>query len=362
MPLLEHMKLRHFRFSRFTIFAVTLFRRFLLPLTIAVVLIGLILFGARAYPLLQRQNIKPVDLLGFFGSPQAKLDSTAGVTNILLLGVRGEGTDSPDLTDTIIVFSYNYDTKVPTLITIPRDLWVPTLKTKINSAYYYGQQASPSAGIAMVQAAVNETLDLPINYTVVINFSLFKQVVDLLGGVDVFNETAFTDNLFPLPGKENAMPITSRYETISFAAGTLHLDGDQALKFVRSRHAEGDQGTDFARSLRQKAVISGIRKQILTPEFLLSNEKVTSLQQVINLNIKTNLPSNLYPALAKLALDTKDSSFRSVGLSDRPDDQGVTILYNPPLRYYAGEWVLIPKDNNYNALKQYLANRLKIPQ
>lgn len=354
------MKLKHFRFTRFFIYLLTLVKHFYLPTIILALIIITSLVGSWGYSILKRQNIKPIDLLSFFGQPQEKLESTAGTTNILLLGTRGEGTDSPDLTDTIIVFSYNYDTKIPTLITIPRDLWVPSLKDKINTAYLYGEQASPSAGIGLAEATLNEVLSLPINYTVIVNFSVFRQIIDLLGGLTVNNPVAFTDNQFPIPGKENALPESSRYETVSFDAGDIQLNGEQALKFVRSRHAVGDQGTDFARSSRQKAVISAIRTKLLSPNFLLSSEKVASLQKIINLNIKTNLPSNLFPSLAKLALDTKDTPIRSVGLTDKPDENGVTILYNPPLRYYSGKWVLIPKDNNYNALKQYLENKLKV--
>lgn len=352
------MKLKYISPKRLSIGVISFIQRHLVLIVSLIIILGLTFIGNKVYGLLKKQNVKPQDLLSFFGSPKENFDSTNNVTNFLLLGIRGEGTDSPNLSDTIIVASYNYQTKTTTLISIPRDLWVPSLKAKINSAYYYGQEASPAAGIKMAQAAILETTGLPIHYTAVVDFAMFKDVIDLVGGLDVQNDVAFTDNEFPIPGKENALPISARYETISFPAGLIHMDGNTALKFVRSRHSEGEEGTDFARARRQRALIAALQKVILTPSFLLDETKVNKLLDIVNKNLNTNIPGSLYPSLAKLALDTKDKPFNSLGLSDRPDANGVTILYNPPAKNYFGEYVLIPKDNNWTALKKYIENKL----
>lgn len=352
------MKLRHLRPARIFIATVSYLHTHALLIFCVFFLTLATVIGFKGYDFLRKENIKPQDLLSFFGTPKENLDSTNDVTNFLLLGIRGEGSDSPNLADTIIVASYNHTSHQTTLISVPRDLWVSSLKAKINSAYYYGQEATPAAGIKMAQAAILETLGLPIHYTAVVNFAMFKDIVDLLGGVDVLNDIAFTDPLFPIPGKENALPISSRYETISFPSGLIHMDGTTALKFVRSRHAEGEEGTDFARSRRQQAVITAIRKQVINANFLLDQNKVNQLMDIVNRNLNTNLSPSLYPTLAKLAVDTKDNPLKSIPLSDRPDDKGISILYNPPAKKYFGEYVLIPKDNNFSALKKYLENKL----
>jgi len=322
------------------------------------ILVSFSVLSLIGYRFLLRHNVNPQDLLSFFGTPVENMDSTNGITNFLILGIRGEGGDSPDLTDTIMVISYNHGNKTPTIVSVPRDLWVPSLKAKINTAFFYGEEASPGAGINMAQAAILEDLGMPINYTAVINFSLFQQAVDLVGGVDVDVSPGFTDTEFPIPGREKALPVSSRYETIIFNQGINHFNGTTALKFVRSRHAEGDEGTDFSRSRRQQQVISSLRQKILTPSFLLDQQRVDSLFDIVNVNLITNIPSKLYPTLAKLALDTKDSPVGSITLATTPDENGVTILYNPPTFKYGGEWVLVPKDNNWNALKQYIKNHL----
>lgn len=332
-------------------------------LLLSMLLLALVVcLGFQGYRYLLKLNVKPENLLSFFGTPKDILESTGGVTNFLVLGIRGEGGDSPDLTDTMIVASYNHDSKAVSLIGIPRDLWSPSLKAKINTAYYYGEQASPGAGIKNAQATILQDLGLPIHYTAIINFTLFQQAIDLVGGIDVVVHPGFVDNEFPLPGREKALPISSRYETIVFSEGENHMDGMTALKFVRSRHSAGDEGTDFARSNRQQQVISSLRQKIITPGFLLDQKKVDALLNIISKNLKSNIPANLYPTLAKLALDTKDNKINNIALSTTPDKNGLTILYHPSEAKYNGEWVLIPKDNNWNALKQYLKNALASPQ
>lgn len=353
------MKISHIRPLRVFIRFASFLRRHLTLIIVAFVVAIVGFVGYRAYGFLNGLHVKPQDLLSFFGTPAQNLDSTNGVTNFLLLGIRGEGDDSPNLSDTMIVLSYNQETKSSTMISIPRDLWVPSLQDKINSAYAYGEEASPGAGIKMAQAAVLEDLGLPINYTAVVNFTIFKETIDLLGGIDVYVDPGFTDTEFPIPGKENAMPISSRYETITFATGSAHFDGETALKFVRSRHATGEEGTDFARSHRQQQVISALKQKMLTPTFLLDKNKVDQFFTILDRNLKTNISQSLYPTLAKVALDSKDNPIKSIGLSDLPDANGVTILYNPPAAQFKGAWVLMPKDNNWTALKKYLDNLLK---
>ncbi|EKD99863.1 MAG: cell envelope-related transcriptional attenuator, partial [uncultured bacterium] len=221
-----------------------------------------------------------------------------------------------------------------------------------------GEEASSGAGIRFAEASILETLGQPVNYTVIVNFNLFKQVIDLVGGVDINVSPGFEDKEYPLPGKEKSQPVSSRYETISFSDGANHLNGDTALKFVRSRHSVGDEGTDFARSRRQQQIIGALKDKIFNKDFLLNQEKMTKLVDLIQDNLITNLPSSLYPVLARLGLDQAGKNINTIPLSILPDSEGVSILYNPPVNKFKGEWVLMPKDNNWKALKQYIDSHL----
>ena len=314
------------------------------------VLCGLIILG-----------LKTKNFLTQAGMGELKpLESTNGRTNFLIMGIRGEGSDSPDLTDTLLVVSYSHTDKQISLISIPRDLWVSSLKTKINSVYHYGQfKDETGGGIKLAQSAILETLGLPIHYSAVINFTIFREAIDLVGGIDVSVANTFTDNQFPIEGKENALPVSSRYESIPFTAGPNHLDGTTALKFVRSRHAQGEEGTDIDRDRRQQLVISALKQKVFTIGFLTDRSKLTALYKLLKNRLDTNLTENLYPSLARLAFDSYRHPQKTIVLSYTPDNQGVTVLENPPVsNTYLNQWVLIAKDNNWPALAQYLSNKL----
>jgi len=187
----------------------------------------------------------------------APLKQSAGRVYLTLLGKGGAGHTAPDLTDTIILAVLNTTNGQIKLISLPRDLWDDQLQIKINSAYYYSKQAG-GQGLTGALDEVSKMTNQPADYGVVVDFNLFKQVIDDLGGVWVNVERGFDDYRYPIPGRENAYPIESRYQHISFQAGGQWMSGERALMFVRSRHAQGEEGTDFARSRRQQLVIRAI--------------------------------------------------------------------------------------------------------
>ncbi len=85
-------------------------------------------------------------------------------------------------------------------------------------------------------------------------------MIDALGGIDVQVGSSFRDEWYPITGKENDLcggdpQYRCRYRTVTFTKGIVHMDGDMALTYVRSRHAQGESGTDFSRGARQQEVI-----------------------------------------------------------------------------------------------------------
>lgn len=322
---------------------------------------GLFVLSYKVKNVLGQAGLNQLNLLTFLKSTDKVLDSTNGRTNFLILGIRGEGTDSPDLTDTMLIASYSHKDKQISLISIPRDLWVNSLKTKINSVYHYGQfKDENGGGIKLVQSSTLETLGLPIHYTAVISFTVFREAIDLVGGVDVNIANTFTDKQFPIEGKENALPISNRYESITFTAGPNHMDGTTALKFVRSRHAEGDEGTDIARDHRQQLVVTALKQKIVNHKFLLNRNNLVSFYKMLKNHLDTNIDEKLYPSLIRIVFDSYHQSVKKIALSYTPDENGVTILENPPVSStYLNQWVLIAKDKNWPALSQYLKNKLE---
>src|SRR5690606_8070895 len=139
-------------------------------------------------------------------------------------------------------------------------------KGKINRAYSDAEIKQEGGGIILSRAVVEKVLDQPVDYVLRVDFSGFVQAVDMLGGIDVKVDRTFDDYEYPVSGKETdtcgfegeefekratdssqleAFPC--RYEHLHFDAGVQSMDGETALRFVRSRHATGAEGSDFAR-------------------------------------------------------------------------------------------------------------------
>lgn len=353
------MKLKRIRFKRVKIGLFHFIQSHIKLIGLGLIVGLLFLSLVKVNSFLKELNIVPKHIISLFQDPIEHLDHSSNRTNFLLLGIKGENEiDVKDLADTMILASYDHSTNQVTIISVPRDLWVDSLKTKINAVYHYGQQRDPPAGLSLVQASIQETLGLSIHYTSVINFNSFVEVIDLLNGIEVDVETAFTDSLFPIPGRENSYPIESRYETISFTKGKIMMDGETALKFVRSRHAEGDEGTDFARGKRQQLVIKALRQKLLSTSTLLDKNLRQKLLGVVQENLNTNLVLDEYPSMINLLIRSRSQSFRSINLSTESVDGEVAILENPPKYLYKNQWVLRAKDNNWEALKQYIQNKL----
>ncbi|MBI2338364.1 LCP family protein, partial [Candidatus Daviesbacteria bacterium] len=108
------------------------------------------------------------------------LKSTAGQVNVLLLGTAGGVHDGPNLTDTIMVASYNLKTNQVYLVSIPRDLWLPALQGKANAVYQIG--LSQNNGLGLTKTVMGNILGLPIHYALRIDFKGFADAVDILGG------------------------------------------------------------------------------------------------------------------------------------------------------------------------------------
>ncbi|MEI8232879.1 MAG: LCP family protein, partial [bacterium] len=207
---------------------------------LAIFLSFLVVAGSWYYHNQTAKNI----VKGVVGSPSTNLKTDAGRTNILLMGIGGEGHEGGDLTDSMLFVSFNLLDNTADIIPIPRDIWVPSMKAKINTAYHYGKERRSDGGLALAKSAVAETLGVPVHYAVTLDFQGFVKAIDAVGGIDVEVQNTFDDYKYPIPGKETVEPESDRYEHIHFDAGLTHMDGATALKFTRSRHAEGDEGTD----------------------------------------------------------------------------------------------------------------------
>lgn len=334
---------------------------------------------------------------------ESLLEEDGGRVSVLLLGIAGKGYDGPNLTDTIIVASYDTKTSKASLISLPRDLWVDKHKAKINTLYQIG--INKGEGMDFARNEIGEMLGIKIPYAIRVDFSGFVKAVDLVEGINVDVEQSFDDYFYPVPSKEKelcgykeeekelneeeskalnvesgklkvlldsegkiataaAKPGTNivytdkqvfqlfpcRFEHLSFGRGITSMDGTTALKFVRSRHGTNNEGTDFARSKRQQKVLQAFKDKVLSVETLFDAAKMVDLVKTLDSSIETNIGSKEYLEFAKLV--KKQKGLKSYVI----DSQGENPLLIVPSPGTYGAWVLIPPDNDFSKIQKYIAD------
>lgn len=283
------------------------------------------------------------------------LKSESNITSILILGKGGVGHTAPDLTDTIMLASINSLKKKTTLLSLPRDIWVESTRAKLNSSYYWGKKNN-NDGFGLATETVNEIVGIKPQYVAVIDFSIFKDLVDAIGGIDVNVETAFVDEKYPIAGKEEDLcggdkEYKCRYETLDIKAGLIHMDGELSLKYVRSRNAEGDEGTDLAREKRQQKVISAVKDKILSYEVILNPRILKSLYNIAISHIETDIEIQTFYALARDIFKTKDNIvFLSVPENILKVSQGE--------KRYDRQYVFVPASGSWEELKKWIREKI----
>lgn len=333
-------------------------------LAFGIVCFLMVLLGAAAFIIGNSLNLSPGSVWDVIFQDTTRLKQINGRTNIALLGIGGVTHDGGDLTDTIIVASIQLSTGNTMLISVPRDIWIPSLKDKINAAYHFGEEKNQGGGLVVAKSAIEEVVEIPIHYGVLIDFEGFKQMIDAVGGIDVIIDASFTDPRYPIKGKETDtcggdLTYNCRFESISFVRGLEHMDGERALKYVRSRHAEGDAGTDFSRAKRQQAVLLALKQELLERKVITNLGLVKQLVKTVDEATVTDFtPADL---LVLVRLYTQgNQKIQGISLTqDIPEKQEKGLLVNPPVYQYAGKWVLIPKHGDFSRIAEYIRCQLE---
>jgi len=312
---------------------------------------------------------------------QLKTEKKTGNINVLVLGKGGGRHEGPDLTDTIMVATINPNKNTVTLISIPRDLWIPDLAAKINTAYSYGQERGDQ-GKLLAKTAVSQVTGKQIDYVLVVDFDAFINLVDHLGGIDVNVRKTLDDYRYPIEGAEDdpcgrtdeeiidlsaqistgsAKPedaFPCRYTHIRFDQGIRRMTGEEALKFVRSRHGINGEGSDFARTLRQQDVINAIRDKSLSAGIILNPFKVLGAFNIIKDNIDTNADVRELDDFINLANKMQRAKITSVVIDFGDEREGrYGLLMHPPISNAQKlQWVLIPRigDGDFSEIHEYI--------
>jgi LCP family protein required for cell wall assembly len=171
---------------------------------------------------------------------------------VLLMGSDDDSKFQSDsvLTQSMILVRITPATRHVTMLSIPRDLWVPLSSggtAKIDAAYSYG-------GAPLAVATVERNFGIRVDDWVWVGLRGLVKLIDYLGGVDVTTSNPVLDDFYPAD-LENADPYA--YKRVLVLPGPQHLDGLHAMEYVRSRH--GDIQEDFGRSQRQQQVLLALK-------------------------------------------------------------------------------------------------------
>jgi len=267
--------------------------------------------------------------------------------NILLLGMGGFGHDGPLLTDTVMIASFKPSTKQVGMISVPRDLVIQLPGfgwNKVNHAYAYAESSNPGKGIEYAADVVGQTFDIPVHYTVAMDFAGFEDFIDALGGINVDVENTFDDFRYPIPGKETAT-TSQRYEHLHFDAGMQKMDGETALKFARSRYASFPEGSDFARSKRQQRILVAVQNKLLDWKTFFSPKKVNNITESLADHLFTDLEIWEMMRLYELGKDIDLSNVNLYVLDNSPEGLLVEDTGED------GAFLLRPKAGNYSQLQ-----------
>lgn len=262
-----------------------------------------------------------------------KVNVTNESFNIFVSGIDTYGKiQSVSRSDVNMVVTVNPSTNKILLTSIPRDYYVQLhgttgLKDKLTHAGIYGVDKSVKT--------IEDLFETDINYYVRVNFTTLIDVVDIIGGIDVYSDKnfmAYTDN------------------SCFYKKGNNHMDGKHALAFARERYAyqEGDRH----RVQNQQAVITAIMNKVLSSKTIIT--KYNSLLKSLDGSFETNMKTNELTKLIKNQIDSMPSwSIESQSVNGR-DSSNYTYSY-------AGQklYVMEPDMNTVNEAKLKIEEVLK---
>jgi len=269
---------------------------------------------------------------------------------VMILGVEDQrnGADDASRSDTIILAYVDPLEKHVDLLSIPRDLRVAQAggrgQAKMADVYANGDALKYKGvgGVAFVWDTVEQDFQIKIDYYVRANFDGFVRIVDTVGGVTVDN---------PYPVKDDAYPTPDfQYSRVFFPAGIFHLDGAEALRYVRTRHDDND----YARNARQQQVILSIREQAQRLNLL---GHATELIDALGETFRTDLPTGQWVGTARFGIGLSRDAFRQFTLTDLLGDATINGIF-----YSTVDWPqAVARAAQFSPKENFAAIRAQVP-
>lgn len=279
-----------------------------------------------------------------------------GRINVLVLGRGGPGHPGRNLTDTIMVVSLDLKKNKAALLSIPRDLYVKIPKkgyARINTVYDTGESLGKSSkykaswldsktskmdGPTYCKEFISDLLDIPIHYYLDIDFKGFEKLIDEVDGVKLTVEKEIYDPYFP-------GPRLIGYNPFYIKAGTQTLDGENALKYARSRKTT----SDFDRALRQQQIILALKEKIIKLNIIKDSRKIYNILNILGDHVKTDLQIWEIQRFFELSKKIDLENAETVVLDNGKDG----VLRS---RTINGASVLVPRAGDYSEIRKIAQN------
>jgi LCP family protein required for cell wall assembly len=239
-------------------------------------------------------------------------------------------------TDTMVIAILRPNEGQVSLISIPRDLWVSIPgweNQRINTAYQHGVSVGyPGGGPGLLKETILYNLGIRIDHTAMVEFDGFRQIVDTLGGVDVPVSCAYTDWRLIDPSYDPQNE--NNWALYTTGPGVVHMDGDLALWYARSRQ----KSSDFDRGRRQQEVLRALFVQALQTGTL---TRIPELYDNLSSSVETDLGLGDILSLAVYAPKMTNADIR--GYYIRPP-------YVSSWTTDGGAYVLLPNEDALQAM------------
>jgi LCP family protein required for cell wall assembly len=234
---------------------------------------------------------------------------------VLLMGSDNDGkfttaggTSGFCCTQSMILIRVDPTTGSVTMLSIPRDLYVP-LSTggegKVSTAF--GFAGGGTKGIDAEIATVERDFQVQVDHYVWIGLQGLINLIDEVGGIDLVASHPVMDDNYPYDVEGSTNPFAA--DRVAVLPGAQHMDGVEAMEYVRSRH--DDISEDLGRTVRQQQVLVALRQKLSQ----LSLGDINDIASALSGEVLTDVPLTQFPTLLGLAKDIGQGNIQHVFLT-----------------------------------------------
>jgi LCP family protein required for cell wall assembly len=256
------------------------------------------------------------------GSPTAIPSATPTLTpgseaafTVLLLGSDNDGkfttagaTSGFCCTQSMILVRVDPAAATVTMLSIPRDLYVPLYAgdgaflgdDKVSEAF--GEANGGTNGIDAEIATVEQDFEIHVDHYVWIGLQGLINLIDEVGGIDIVASHPVLDDDYPYDVEGSTNPYAA--DRVAVLPGAQHMDGVEALEYVRSRH--DDLSEDIGRTVRQQQVLVALRQKLTG----LSIADINDIASALSGQVLTDVPLTQFPLLLGLGKDIDSANIQ----------------------------------------------------